>query len=134
MYDDGMSPNDIGCRAEGEVLAALLRCGYAVLLPFGVARYDLVFDDGRGFHRVQVKKGRLVRGSVRFHAASEQTDKRPRYYTADEIEFFGVYCDSNVYLVPVGDVGTEGCLRINPPRNNQITNIHWAKQYLLTGP
>jgi hypothetical protein len=39
-----MTPNEVGSRAEGMLLATLLGAGYAVLLPFGTSRYDLVID------------------------------------------------------------------------------------------
>lgn len=43
-YVESMTPNEVGSRAEGMLLATLLGAGYAVLLPFGTSRYDLVID------------------------------------------------------------------------------------------
>ena len=38
-------PVDVGQRSEAAILAALVHCGFHVLLPFGVnQRYDLVID------------------------------------------------------------------------------------------
>lgn len=128
-----MTPNQIGTRAEGEVLAALMRDGQTVLIPFGVQRYDLVFvqpDDGE-FHRLQVKAGRKVKGTIRFNTSTVDHGGKRRYYTTEDIDFYGVYCDGQVYIVHVSDVGAEGCLRIDPPKNGQTAGVRWAKDYLL---
>lgn len=112
-------------------MAALLRAGHAVAIPFGVARYDLIFEDIDGFHRVQVKTGRVVKGTVRFNTASQEHGGKRRYYSTNEIDYFAVACESLVYLVPVWDVASEGCLRIEPTKSGQVANIRWAKDYLL---
>lgn len=102
------STNSTGTRTEGVVLAALLRAGYNVLLPFGVARYDLLIEDANGrFHRVQCKTGRLVANgsSVEFNVRSSGPGTKPKPYVEDA-EYFGVYLADldEVYLVPIGDV------------------------------
>ena len=125
------SPNEIGARSESMVLATLLRAGYQVLLPYGVARYDLVIDDAGAFKRVQVKTGRIRNGTVVYNVASTPPGcgGQRRYYTADEVDLFGVYCPQTdeVYLVPIGDA--KGVLRLDPPRNGQRTNIRMAADY-----
>src|SRR4051812_39849756 len=106
----------IGERTEVAVLAALVKGGRTVLLPFGERlRYDLLIDDGGHFHRVQCKTGRLRNGVVLFMASSvhwHRGGKRRGY--KGECEFFGVYCRERdeVYLLPVDLVcGMEGSLR-----------------------
>ena len=39
-----MNSNTKGARSEGAVLGALLKAGYAVLIPFGTLRYDLAVE------------------------------------------------------------------------------------------
>jgi len=130
-------PVDVGQRTEGAILSALIRRGYAVLVPFGVdQRYDLVLDcDGR-FLRAQRKTGRLRDGVVQFSAQSIQSNTRRtriRSY-AGEVDLFIVYCPDNecVYVIPAEDV-PNSCmyLRIDPSRNQQSKRVRWAKDYEL---
>lgn len=129
-----MNSKDIGERTEAQVLAAFLRRGDIVLLPFGDnQRYDLALDDNGKLIRVQCKTGRLRDGAVRFKACSTYAHRgRKSKSYKGQIELFGVYCMEidKIYLVPVDDVGIrEGILRIVPPRNNQGSKIRWAKDY-----
>jgi hypothetical protein len=127
----------VGNISTAQVLAALVRMGKVVLLPFAEGgRYDLVFEeeDGR-FVRVQCKTARLVRGAVCFATSSvdsRSADKVIRKGYVGEVDFFGVYCAANgkIYLVPVTDVPlTMASLRLEPPRNGQQTHIRWARDY-----
>jgi len=129
-----VNSKDIGERTEAQVLAAFLRRGDIVLLPFGDnQRYDLALDDNGKLIRVQCKTGRLRDGAVRFKACSTYAHRgRKSKSYKGQIELFGVYCMEidKIYLVPVDDVGIrEGILRIVPPRNNQGSKIRWAKDY-----
>lgn len=124
-----------GSISEGMVLAALVRMGYAVSVPFdGTLRYDLIFDDG-SLNRVQCKTGILRDGTVRFSSASCQRDTKVRSNYQGEVEYFGVYCPDNdkVYLIPIGDVpNNHTCsLRLEPAKNGQTKGIRWASEYLL---
>lgn len=126
-----MTPNEIGARSEGAFLAALIRNGYKVLIPFGVFRYDLAIDGPEGIKRIQVKSGRLQGGAVRYSRKSVRPDThKTRHYTAAEIDFFGVYCHDNgaCYLVPVLHLGS---LRCEPTKNRQIKGTMEAGTYLL---
>ncbi len=62
----------IGDTCEAMVLAAALKAGRTVLLPFGNRhRYDLVIEDRHGhFQRVQCKSARLIKGAIRFNTSS----------------------------------------------------------------
>ena len=58
---------DVGERSEAQVLAALLKLGKVVLMPYGDnQRYDFVVEDGGEFIRVQCKTGKLKDGRVNF--------------------------------------------------------------------
>lgn len=124
----------IGNRSAGIVLAALLRLGKRVLLPFGDGqRYDLVIDDDDDgvFQRVQCKTGRLIKGAVVFSTASQtRTGKRVAY--TNDCDLFGIYCPplDKVYLVPVRDVPERtGTLRITAPKNGQERGLRMATRY-----
>jgi hypothetical protein len=127
----------IGERTEGLVLAALLRAGKVVLLPFGDnQRYDLVVDEGQGkFIRIQCKTGRLRKGSIVFYTCSSQNHRgRGRQFYVGQVELFGVYCPEldKVYLVPVSDQETtSNSLRLEPSPHPNGMPIRWAKDYEL---
>ena len=125
----------VGDIAQSQVMAALLKWGDCVLLPFGDnCRYDLVVErDGR-FSRIQCKTGRLNRGAVVFSVASSQYHrggKRQDY--RGQIDAFGVFCPENekVYIVPIDDfpLVREAKLRLSPPGNSQVKGIRWAAKY-----
>ncbi len=118
-------------------MAALVRAGYRILIPYGdSARYDVVVEDSDGaFHRVQIKTGRLRNGAIEFNGASSHTHRggvSTRTYVG-EVEFFGVYCPQlgRCYLVPAAEVVTFGSLRVVSPRNGQSRGIRWASGYEL---
>lgn len=127
------SPTTIGSVSEGMVLAALLRSGYNVLLPFGGGlRYDMAFDDGTGIQRVQIKTGRVVGGSVQFSGCSVNRDTGKRSGYQGQAEFFGVHCPANrkCYLVPVeGMPSNTVTLRVDPPGNGQVKGIRLAQEF-----
>ena len=146
MTADMTHTKTIGDITQAMVLARLVEAGHEVLLPFSEnQRYDLVVDHGDRFTRVQCKTGRLANGAVVFHTTSialhnPSAARGDRPYLRDyrgQADVFGVYCKAtrDVYLVPVDDVGTRsGCLRIDPPRNNQTSRIRWARDYVLHPP
>jgi hypothetical protein len=125
----------VGDITQSHVLAALLRSGKKVLMPFGDnCRYDLVVEQGGQFSRIQCKTGKIVHGAVVFAVASSQYHrggKRQDY--RGQIDAFGVYCQDNqkVYIVPIQDLPLvrEAKLRLTPPRNSQVKGIRWAAGY-----
>jgi len=117
-------------------MAALLRAGKTVLTPFGVQRYDLVFEDESGFHRVQCKTARQSRngGSVVFEACSRHSRTLRRTGYRGDADFFGVNVPGTeaCYLVPVELTGDSQCtLRIEKSRNNQVTGTLLAEQFRI---
>jgi PD-(D/E)XK endonuclease len=133
FYVSAMTPSQIGERAEAALTAALVSAGKSVYLPFGGSqRCDLIFEDGDGLHRVQVKNGVLRDRVVNFNTCSN-TNNVPKDYIG-QIDFFGVYCHElgTAFLVPITAVPpTTGRLRIAAPRSNQQRNIRWAEQFRL---
>ena len=125
----------VGDITQSQVMAALLRRGKNVLMPFGDnCRYDLVVEQDGLFARVQCKTGRVDRGAVVFAVASSQYHrggKRQDY--RGQVDAFGVFCPDNgkVYIVPIHDLPLvrEAKLRLEPPRNLQIKGIRWAARY-----
>jgi hypothetical protein len=130
----------VGDRSELEVMAALIRNGYRIALPFGENhRYDLIADDGERLSRIQVKTGRLRKGAIRVPCSSSHAHRRKpgerlnRSYRG-EVDFLAVYCPDlkKVYLLPETElVESFGHLRVDPTRNGQVRNIRWARQFEL---
>jgi hypothetical protein len=123
-----------GDVAEAAVIAALVRSGKRVLLPFGEnSRYDLVVDEGGRFIRIQVKSGRLREGIVRCNARSYYRGGTKRTYH-DDVDYIGVYCHDNdsVYLVPMADVPNDtGFLRVIDPKRDTRGVVKYASAYLF---
>jgi len=132
-----VNTKDVGDKSQAIILAELIRAGKVVLLPFGDnQRYDLVIDDGGIFTRVQCKTGNLVDGVITFPASSSYTHRggKRKSYTG-EIEMFAVYCPDTdkVYTILVSECPVSHCsLRVDPPLNNNVVRIRWAKDYQLT--
>ena len=129
----------IGDRSEATVLAALVKRGYLVSIPFGEnQRYDLLADDGERVLRIQVKTGRLRRGVIVYRSCSSHYHRRGgpqsnRSYVG-EVDFLAVYCPENekVYLIPEAElIKTHGHLRIQPTANHQGRKVRWAAQFEL---
>jgi hypothetical protein len=122
-----------GVKSVGIIMSRLIGMGKTVLLPIGdCERYDLVVDEGTKFVRIQCKTGRLVKGTLRFKAASTNLEhgKWTQKDYRGQADVFGVYCREldKVYLVPVSEVGRrEGSLRIEPTRTTN--NVRWAKDF-----
>jgi PD-(D/E)XK endonuclease len=126
--------NDIGERAQGAIVAEVMKYGYTILIPFGEGRrYDMVIEKDAEFFRLQCKAGRYENGVIRFNTCSSNWyNKTRRSYTREEIDYFAIYCEhtGKVYLVFIEDIGgADGTLRIEPTVNNQAKGVRWAKDY-----
>lgn len=128
-----LTPSQKGQQTEGVVLAALIRAGKNVLMPFGAhLRYDLVFEEEARFSRIQCKTA-VVRGDCVLFRTCSRTNRVSKDYYADA-DFFGVYCPetNEVYLVPVAVAGTASCsLRLRPARNGQQQKVRMASEFVL---
>lgn len=134
IMETKLTTNDIGERAQGVILAEVMKYGYTVLIPFGEGRrYDMVIEKEGQFFRLQCKAGRYINGVIRFNACSSNWfNKTRKPYTREEIDYFAVYCGhtGKTYLVPVEEIAsTDGVLRIEPTANNQAKRVRWAKDY-----
>ncbi|MGH2360956.1 MAG: group I intron-associated PD-(D/E)XK endonuclease [bacterium] len=125
----------VGDVTQSQVMAALLKRGKKVLMPFGDNfRYDLVVEEDGRFTRIQCKTGKMNRGAIVFAVASSQYHrggKRQDY--RGQVDAFGVFCPDNekVYIIPIDDLPLvrEAKLRLTPPENAQVKGIRWAAKY-----
>jgi hypothetical protein len=122
-----------GDATEAQVLAALVRLGHRVLLPFSSAvAYDLAVDlDGR-LIRVQCKTA-WPRGDCLVFNSCSTDHGRGREDYRDRADVFGVACpgDDRVFIVPVHVAATRATsLRLVAPRNGQRIGVHLAEDFL----
>ena len=125
----------VGDVTQSQVMAALLKRGKKVLMPFGDnSRYDLVVEEDGRFMRIQCKTGKLRQGAIAFSVASSQYHRggKRRNYRG-EVDAFGVYCPENekVYIIPIDELPLvrEAKLRLAPPGNSQAKGIRWAAEF-----
>jgi PD-(D/E)XK nuclease superfamily protein len=125
------NPKAVGERSEGAVIAALVKKGYSVSLPFGNnQRYDLIVEEGSRLLRAQVKTGNLCRGGISFATAS--TSGRVRRDYRGQADVFFVYSPEldKVYRVSVEMVGrNSGFLRVRPSKNRQVKRVRLARNF-----
>ena len=133
-----MNTKGIGEKSEGQVLAALLKAGKTVLMPFGDnQRYDFVVEDAGNFLRIQCKTGNMKKGSVVFPTCSSSVHRGgPRRTYEGEVDFFGVYCreTEECYLVPIAELAgrdREASLRVDEPKNGQKVGIRRARDFKI---
>jgi hypothetical protein len=128
-----MATSGSGNTGEAMVLAALVKRGFHVLVPFGEGQpYDLVVHLGEGeFLRVQCKTAWPLKGCLIFNSRSTDHGRGPQSYLG-LADIFGVYFPprSAVYLVPIDAVAQfEGRLRLEPTLNNQRRGIRHATDF-----
>jgi PD-(D/E)XK endonuclease len=115
-----------GNAGEAMVLAALVRKGLHILVPFG--------EDSLGdasFLRVQCKTARPQRGCLVFNPHTTDHGRGRQSY-AGRADIFGVYFPpfGSVYLVPIGAVTRfSGRLRLKPTLNNQQQRVRYAADF-----
>ena len=134
---------EVGELSVSKCLAVLLNRGYSVSVPWGDSqRYDLILDrrDGKPLQRVQCKTARkLENGTLGFNTASTTTENGAivcRTYTSDEIDLFMAYSPDfdAIFMVPVSTTGKrEFHMRLHPTKNRQVSGVHMAKDFLISG-
>jgi len=130
---------DKGDIAETRVLAELMEHGYSVSIPYGDnQRYDLLIDDSGEIHRVQVKRGSMDDGCVRFECKTAYTDGNgERHYNSYDSSEIDAYCvwspdTRRVYWVPIEDAGSSAMrLRVEDTLERYTSQTNWAEDYSL---
>jgi hypothetical protein len=122
-----------GNEAEAVTLAAFVKRGFDVSVPFGGGQpYDLIADLGEfDLLKVQCKTGWLDKSCVSFNTRSTDHGQGRRSYVG-LAHIFAVYFPPkrSVYLVPLDAVGGfRGYLRLEPARNNQQRKVRFAADF-----
>jgi prevent-host-death family protein len=134
-------PNLKGNVAELKIAAEAARLGIPVLRPMTEhERYDLVFELGERFFRIQCKWASCDNEVINVRMITNRRGPngfiRSRY-TADEVDAIAAYCSAvdRVYLLPINvvDGRTQMLLRLTPPKNGQRACLNWAADHELRG-
>lgn len=113
-----MIPQTKGDHSELRVASRLKRLGWSVLFPFSDnKKYDIVAENNGEYRRIQVKTGRYIGPSVKFHcynSNSARSGNNMTEYTSTDIDGFAVYCDEtcDMFWVPISDSNSK-TMRIN---------------------
>lgn len=127
-----------GNKSDGIVLSAYLGAGFVVSIPFGTgSSYDLVVDTGLRLYKIQVKTAWVTEGCIVYKSQRRQPGAglTRRRYRSDEVDFFVAYCPNTeaLYVVPAGNHGTQGRLRLDAVKNGQAKFVKWAADYSWEG-
>jgi hypothetical protein len=134
-----MNTKEIGDISEAMVIAAFLKAGKNVLIPFGDKnRYDVVIEQNGIFERVQIKTGRKRGEIIEFPLRSSTRRNGQRVETPyqGQIESFAVYCPETdkVYVVPIDVCGKAlFTLRLSKSKSGSEKNVHYASDYEFKG-
>ncbi|HVH52415.1 MAG TPA: group I intron-associated PD-(D/E)XK endonuclease [Gaiellaceae bacterium] len=133
-----LTTNQKGAIAEAAIAAEAIGLGIGVYKPVADERSDFIFDLHPRLIRVQckwaVRQGDVVVIRTR-RCRRARAGLVHRSYTAEEIDVIAAYCEDtgDCYLLPpelsVDRVAVQ--LRLEPPRNNQVRGIKWARDYEL---
>jgi antitoxin (DNA-binding transcriptional repressor) of toxin-antitoxin stability system len=137
------SSNHKGNVAELAIATAAAKLGVSVLKPLTEhERYDLVFELGGRFWRVQCKSARLA-PTGDFLIVSTRRCRRvasgqvSRTYTEEEVDLFGAYSDdlNRCFLFPISIAAGISAvqLRLTPPRNGQRACVNLAEDFEFAG-
>ena len=135
-----MDTGRIGAIAETAIAAEAAQLGFTVLRPIaGGLRYDLAFEIGGRFIRVQCKSARCHRDAVVVKAMTSRRVAGGGYrrgtYSPDEIDVVAAYCPEvgRCFAVPISLFGTSGqfWLRLSPAQNGQRAGLHFADEFSL---
>ncbi len=128
-----------GAVAEAEIAAAAIRLELPVLRPIAEGgRYDIVIDVGTRLLRVQCKWASRLGDVLNIRCAKSRYTPHgyvKTTYSTEEIDAIAAYAPETdrCYLIPIEQAARMATLslRLAPTRNNQATNIRWARDYEL---
>lgn len=138
VIDAMASTKDKGDLAEVKVLSDLIERGHKVAVPYGENwDFDLVLYRDQKLERVQVKYVEATDGKmvVKCHSHSLTNGKvrATKVYTSETVDWIAVYekTGDRCYYVPssVFDGNLYITLRLEAPKNGQVTGVRFASEF-----
>jgi PD-(D/E)XK endonuclease len=125
-----------GAIAEAAIALAAIELGIGVSRPIADERYDLIFQLGPEFVRVQCKwapkRGDVIAAPCRSCRRGPEGFIR-RTYSRQDVDAIAAYCPElgRCYFLPLDRFDSRAViqLRLAPTRNNQQRGINWAEEY-----
>ncbi len=110
--------------------------GYLILIPLSEhSPFDIVIYKDNRFRRVQVKYRSLTKKNtleLRFRSSwADRKGSHEKKIDKNDIDLICIYCpekDTCYYINPK-EWEQSVTLRFEPPKNNQSTYVHYAKDY-----
>lgn len=127
--------NIIGAISETKILLWCIENNIAVSFPYGdKERYDQIWDVNGRLLKIQIKTARPLdekREVIEFNCYSISNGKR-KVYSKEEIDYFAIWFNNEVYLVSVEECSTSKKLRFadSLDRAKYASKTNWAKDYL----
>ena len=129
-----------GDLAEVMIAADLVRRGYGIAIPYGEdSDFDLIVCRDEKLERVQCKyarsDGKVVTVRCSSHSLTNGRVRATKRYTASMVDWIAVYdaTTDRCYYIPAAQLG-DGMmtmtLRLAPTRNNQVSGIRRAEDYV----
>ena len=133
-----MNTKDIGNLSEILCIAALMQRGLSVSIPYGENdSYDFIADCNGSLFKLQCKTGRTVVAGESFliplHTTTKNSKTSHSHGFKGLVDFIIAYYNNQVYLLPINELKANVSfqLRLTPPKNGQVKDINWAKNYEL---
>lgn len=114
----------------------LTRLGYSVFTEEGdISKIDIIAEKGGQLIRIQSKAITPVNNKLILNLKKSGPNYKFQY-ECGMFDYFGIYDleDGNVYLVPdsvLSENTNAFILRKTPAKNNQVSGIHMASDYLI---
>lgn len=138
-----MNTKSIGNIGEAKVLSWFVEHNIPVYLPFGDnERADLIAEFNNKLNKIQVKTSNHIKNNTinfdlfsRVHSITINGNTHKNcYYDNNEIDYYALYnmIDNEIYFIKNSEINNKSIsLRFKIPKNNQSTNVKFAKDYMI---
>ena len=130
---ENINTNTIGMISETKILLWCVEHNITISIPYGEkARYDQIWEANGQLFRVQIKTAHLdpTGESIEFNCYSVSNGKK-HFYSKTDIDYFAVWFEDIVYLVPIEECSSTKKLRLTDiyDRAKYANHTNWAKDY-----